>query len=225
VDTIAKNILKIELWRRAAWNFEKTDLHPESAAAWLAAGDDDKAVNALIKAGDRAQATPLLIKAKRYKEALEQAHLWLEEISQEPQRQADEMVPAFLFLAAALTLDQQPEPAFTAYDRARRKLSQSAKTSLPLTTGRNWETLATYGILVKRPDLIRLGYEKALTTYGQTFNLQRLRCAGEYLETVKNDHCLSRDLQGRIASWQPRSSIKRERERLWQAMSEFTNKS
>ncbi len=221
MEKVPQKPLKKELWQRAARHFEKAGLPSESAAAWLAAGHDDEAINALIQAGDRARVTPLLLKARRYKEAAEQAHLWLEEITQEPQ-QAKEKISALLILAAALHLDRQPDQAHTAYDTAREELAQGTKKSTPLTNGKNWEALAAYGVRVKRPDLIRLGYEKALAAYGQTFNLQRLRCAGEYLENISEDFHLTKELKERLAGWQPQSSIKRERERLWEAMAKFT---
>ena len=112
--------------------------------------------------------------------------------------------------AAALHLDRQPGQAHAAYDTAREELAQGTKKSTPLTNAKNWEALAAYGVRVKRPDLIRLGYEKALAAYGQTFNLQRLRCAGEYLENVSEDFHLTKELKERLAEWQPQSSIKRE---------------
>jgi len=222
VEKIPKKLLKNDLWQRAARHFGKAGRPSESAAAWLAAGHDEEAISALIQAGDRTQATPLLLKAKRYKEATEQAHLWLKELAQEPRRQAEEKIRARLILAAALHLDHQPDQAHAAYDTAREELTQGTKKSPPLTNGRNWEALAAYGVRVKRPDLIRLGYEKALTAYGQTFNLQRLRCAGEYLENISEDFHLTKELKERLAGWQPQSSMKRERERLWEALAKFT---
>ena len=222
---IPQNLLKSELWRRAARHFDKAELHSESAAAWLAAGHDDKAISALIQAGERARATPLLLKAKRYKEAAEQARLWLEEIAAEPGRQAEEKIRALLGLAAALHLNRQPDQALATYDTAREELMQGPKRSSPLTNGKNWEALAAYGVMVKRPDLVRLGYEKALVAYGQTFNLQRLRCAKEYLENTTNDFHLTKELKERLADWQPQSTIKRERERLWEALAKFTGES
>ncbi len=222
MEIIEKNILKSELWRRAAINFEKAALLAECAAAWLAAGDENEAIEVLIKTGDRPQATPLLLKKKRYKEATNQARLWLNDIAKEPKRQLEEEIRALLHQAAALHLDQQPDQAQATYSKAREKLSQATKKTTPLADGKNWETLASYGVMLKRPDLIRLGYEKALATYGQTYNLQRLRCAGEYLDKVADDIYLSKELRERIAEWQPQSSMKIERERLWQALSEFT---
>ncbi len=222
MEKVPQKILKSELWLRAARHFEKAGLLSESAAAWLAAGRDDEAISALIKIGERAQVTPLLLKAKRYQEAVEQAHLWLEEITQEPSRETEEKIGALLILAAALRLDQQPVQAQAFYEAAREELAQPAKQSPSLANGKNWEALAAYGVRVKRPDLIRLGYEKALVAYGQTFNLQRLRCAGEYLENISEDLHLTKELKERLAGWQPQSSIKRERERLWEAMAKFT---
>ena len=222
MEKVPQNLLKSELWRRAARHFDKADLHSESAAAWLAAGHDDEAINALIQAGDRARVTPLLIKRGRYKEAAEQARIWLEEIAGEPQRQAEEKIRALLLLATALRLDRQPDQAHAAYDTAREELTQQTKRLSPLTNGKNWEALAAYGVMLKRPDLIRLGYEKALSAYGQTFNLRRLRCAGEYLESVADDFYLAEELKERLAGWQPQSTIKRERERLREAMTKFT---
>lgn len=224
MENISKNLLKSELWRRAARHFDKACLHPECAAAWIAAGDEDEAIDALIEAGDRGRATQLLIKAKRYKEAAEQARLWLEEVAEVPKRKLEEEIRALLSLAAALHFEQQPDQAQTTYSTACEKLSQATENSYPLTNGRNWEALAAYGVLLKRPDLIRLGYEKALVAYGRSFNLQRLRCAGEYLEKIADDIYLSKELKERLAGWQPQSSMKRERERLWQALSEFTEK-
>lgn len=221
MENIAQNLLKTELWRRAARHFEQADLHSESAAAWLAAGHNDEAINALLKTDDRAQTTALLLKAGRNKEAAEQARLWLKEIKQEPKRQSEEKIRALLLLATALHLDLQPDQALTAYDSAREKLSQLSKELPPLTNGKNWEALAVYGVLVKRPDLVRLGYEKALAAYGQTLNLQRLRCLEEYLENVADDFYLCQELKERRADWQPKSTLKRERERLWEALEEF----
>ena len=224
MEIIPQNLLKTELWRRAARHFDKVELYSESAAAWIAAGDDDEAINALIHAGDRDRLTPLLIKARRYKEAVNQARLWLDEIAEEPKRQTEEKTRALLILAAALHFDRQLDQAHTAYDTAREKLAQAMKKSPPLTNGKNWEALAIYGVMVKRPDLVRLGYEKALIAYGQTFNLQRLRCAKEYLATVADDFYLAKELKERLADWQPQSTIKRERERLWEALAKFTGK-
>ncbi|MEA1922471.1 MAG: hypothetical protein U9N63_07435 [Pseudomonadota bacterium] len=221
MENIDHNLLKTELWRRAARHFAQADLHSESAAAWLAAGHNDEAINALLKTDDRAQTTALLLKAGRYKEAAEQARLWLKEIKPEPKRQSEEKIRALLLLATALHLDLQPDQALTAYDNAREKLSQLSKELPPLTNGKNWEALAAYGVMVKRPDLVRLGYEKALATYGQTLNLQRLRALEEYLEKVADDFYLSQELKERRADWQPKSTLKKERERLWEAVAEF----
>ena len=222
MEKIPQNIFKNELWRRAARHFDKAGLHSESAAAWLAAGQDNEAISALIQAQDRAQVSPLLLKTGRYKEAIKQARLWLEEIATEPRQHTEEKIRALLILAAALHLDRQLDQARTAYDTAREKLVQSTKKPAPLTNGKNWEALAAYGVMVKRPDLVRLGYEKALVAYGQTFNLQRLRCAKEYLENVADDFYLAKELNERLADWQPQRTIKRERESLREALAEFT---
>ena len=222
MEKIPQNLLKTELWQRAARHFEKAGLNAESAAAWLAAGHEDEAINALIKAGDRARATPLLLKTGRHKEAAEQARLWLEELATEPERKSEEEIRAHLNLATALHLDHQPEAARSAYDTARDKLTQTSKKRLSLTNGKNWEALAAYGVMVQRPDLVRLGFEKALVAYGQTFNLQRLRCAKEYLENVTDDFYLTKELKERLAEWQPQSTIRKERERLWEALAEFS---
>jgi len=222
VERIAKNLLKTELWRQAARHFEMADQHAESAAAWLAAGHHDKAINSLLKTDDHAQLTALLLEAKRYKEAAKQARLWLENIDQAPQkRQSKKTVQALLHLAAALHLDQQSDQAITAYDRAREKLDQLRKDLPPITNGKNWESLATYGAMVKRPDLVRLGYEKALAAYGRTFNLQRLRCVEDYLKNVADDFYLVQELKKRRADWQPKSNMKKERERLWEVLVEL----
>ncbi|MBN2809410.1 MAG: hypothetical protein JXR80_07955 [Deltaproteobacteria bacterium] len=219
---ITLNLFKNELWRRAARHFAKAGHLTESADAWLAAGHNKQALNTLLKAGDRARVTPLLIREKRYKEAADLARLWLEELSLTPKRRAEEEIAARLNLAAALHFDRQRDQAQAAYEHARENLIQLNSTVTPLTEGKNWEALAAYGVLLKRPDLIRLGYEKALAAYGPSFNLQRLRSLGEYLEKVEDDLLLTHDLKERRAAWQPQSSLKRERERLWQALSEFT---
>ncbi|MEA3333677.1 MAG: hypothetical protein U9Q58_08780 [Pseudomonadota bacterium] len=221
MKNIDHNLLKTELWRRAARHFAQAELHSESAAAWLAAGLNGKAVSALLKTNDRAQTTALLIKTERYIEAIELAHIWLKEIKPETKRQFEEEIRALLLLATALHLDLKPDQALTAYDSAREKLSQLTKELPPLTNSKNWEALAAYGAMVKRPDLVRLGYEKALAAYGQTFNLQRLRCVEEYLENVADDFYLVQELKERRADWQPQSNLKRERERLWEAVSKF----
>ena len=221
MNNIDKNLLKTELWRRAARHFAQAELHSESAAAWLAAGRNDAAISALLKTDDRAQTTALLLRAKRYKEAAEQARLWLNDIKQKPKRQSEEKIRALLLLATALQLDLQTDQALTAYDQAREKLSQMTKKLPPLANGKNWEALANYGVMLKRPDLVRLGHEKALAAYGQTLNLQRLRCLEEYLENVADDFYLIQELKKRRADWQPQSSMKKERERLWEAMAKF----
>ena len=213
--------LKQELWRRAGNHFTRAGRWREGADALLAAGRREAAARALARAGDTARLTRLLLSLGNFAGARESSAAWLTELAAEPARRQREEVAARLARAAALQLSGSLKQARRHYLAARRRLARKPAPD-PAQQAEEWEALGRYGALVKRPDLVRLGYEKALAAYGQTFNFKRLSCAGRYLEQVTDDPVLVRDIEERMASWQPRSALRREREKLFAALENFS---
>ena len=210
------------LWRRAGSHFAAAGRWAESAEARLAAGDLQAAAEAFREAGDPARLTPLLLAMGDLEGALKSSSKWLAELARDDERREREEVAARLYRAAALNRSRETLRARRHYLAARRRLVRKPAPD-PARLGEEWEALGRYGALVKRPDLVRLGYEKALAVYGRTFNYKRLNCARAYLAEVADDPLLVRDLQERIAAWQPRSALSREREKLFAALDRWSD--
>jgi hypothetical protein len=213
--------LKKALWRKAALQYEKAGRPEDGAAAWLAAGRHRDAARIYEKTGQWERLTQLLLELRDFPAAGRSAERWLEDLQHDPGRRSGEEIRALLARAASLQLTGDPQAGTALYRQARTRLEKTGSSLPPLLTGRNWEALALYGDLVLRPDLMRLGYETALMIYDPLLPLERERCLREYLDRAAADPFLTAELNERLAAWTPLSTLKQERENLFQALARF----
>ncbi|NPA25864.1 MAG: hypothetical protein GXO34_08575, partial [Deltaproteobacteria bacterium] len=173
------------------------------------------------KNGHWERLTQLLLELRDFTAADRSAERWLEELHHDPARRPGEETRALLARAASLQLTGKRKAGSAFYRQARTRLEKTATSLPPLISGRNWEALAFYGDLVQRPDLMRRGYETALAIYDPLLPLERERCLREYLDRAAADPLLTAELHERLAAWTPPSTLKQERENLFQALARF----
>jgi len=197
---IEREVLRVDLWRRSARLYQAAGDLLKAAEARLKAGDKIKAAELFAAADDDFRAAELFYDCSRFSDALNCAERCLETLTEKDffLRSAMRLVQA-----AALSRLGQAAAANNLLRDVRIELSRFEADSAEFRSqaGRAWESLARYGARAGRPDLLRLGYEKALLTYGSALKLQRLRCADNYLDLINDDKILAADLKDRIAEF------------------------
>ncbi len=197
---IEREKLRLELWRRSARLYQAAANFPKAAAAWSEAGDKNAAAEMFRAAADEFRAAELFFACGRFEEALACAERCRKTIEQ---KDFFRRIALSLVQAAALIRLGRSAAARDLLRAVRMELSELTEESSlsSMRLAQAWERLARFGIWVERPDLVRLGYEKALSSYGSNLNLQRLRCADDYLAAIAADKILRADLQKRIAEF------------------------
>ena len=188
-----------EFFRRAAAAYEQAERWHDAAECWTEAGERARAAALYLRSADHAKAAPLLLVEGRYTEALEEYRRWLASL---PLGEVIGQVTAQLGVAACLTLmATEPAVAREAY-RVARAVVESETRRHPLVAGQCWEALGTYGVTVRRDDLILLGYERALACYGERYNGERARAALAYRAAVQENRLLAAEIEARLAEWE-----------------------
>ncbi|MDM8515079.1 DUF1566 domain-containing protein [Desulfobacterales bacterium HSG16] len=200
---IPEKWLSRELYRRAAFHFEKCGELHEAAGCRVKAHEFSHAVEIYLKLDDHARAAPLLLSEKRYPEALNCFQRWMNEISE---KTSENQVSAMLGISACLKMMKiDLQAARDMYCKARKIIEREDDDdhghSSSLASGRCWEALGIYGRALERYDLIQAGYEKSLACFGEEHNHERLKTAVTYLELIKKNRLLAADLENRIAEW------------------------
>lgn len=89
-----------------------------------------------------------------------------------------------------------------AWQKWNERLRTLTETSNPeLVPARCWEALGAYGAMIRRYDLVQVGYERALALYTERHNAERLRAGQDYLAALEANHLLKNDLAARLAEW------------------------
>ncbi len=195
---IARETLRNELWRRSAEAYLAAGELGKAAEAWLRIGDKKRAAELFLASGDELQAAELFFDCHRFTEALTCARRCREK---RPEVDLPILISARLVEAAAGSRIGEEQEVFALLRTVRADLAKLGPDYSPFSRAKAWESLARCGSRIKRPDLVRLGYEKALLVYGPEFNLQRLRCAHDYLEMIAGDHLLETEIKHRIAGF------------------------
>ncbi len=192
--------LGLDLWRRSARLYQASAAFQKAAEAWSEAGDKYAAAKMFRAAADDFSAAALFYDCGRYEETLACAERCRETLTK---KDFFRRIALSLVQAAALDRLGRSAAASDLLRGVRMELSELTEESLlsSMQIGQAWESLARFGKRVERPDLVRLGYEKAILIYGSNLNLQRLRCADDYLAAIAADKILSADLQKRIAEF------------------------
>ena len=187
-----------ELNRRAGYHFERCGRLEDAAACYADAGDAGRAAELYLRIDAPQRAAPILMKQKRYGEALQIYRRWLEASEgQSPEHRAK----AHLGVSACLTLmKKDPETARSMYASARKIVEDETGRS-PLEVAKCWQALGEYGATLGRHDLLYIGFETALARYGKAHNRQRIDAAMNYLEMASNNRLLALDLANRIEEW------------------------
>src|SRR5262245_13892112 len=79
LDAVQRQLLGVELYRRAAQSFEQVQRYRDAAECWEHAGDTERAVQLLLQHHDSASAARLLWDRGRYREALDCYQRWLQQ--------------------------------------------------------------------------------------------------------------------------------------------------
>ena len=192
--------LRLDLWRRSARLYQVSAAFQKAADAWSEAGDKNAAAEMFRAAADDFRAAELFYDCGRYEETLACAERCWETLTI---KDFFRRIGLGLVQAAALNRLGRSAAARDLLRAVRMELSKLTEESLlsSIQIGQAWESLAGFGKRVERQDLVRLGYEKAILIYGSDHNLQRLRCADDYLTAIAADKILSADLQKRIAEF------------------------
>jgi tetratricopeptide (TPR) repeat protein len=191
--------LAVELWRRSAAAYFRAGELKKAGEARLKAGDKNRAAELFLEAGEDLRAAELFFDGQRFAAALACARRCLEHLSSED---FSLKIAARLVAAAACSKSGDKKEAADFLRTARAELAEFTAGLSPFSAAKAWESLARFGRRVERPDLVRLGYEKALSVYGLKFNLQRLRTAHDYLKAAAGDRLLEAEIERRIQEYQ-----------------------
>jgi len=192
---VSRQWLRGELYRRAAFHFEKCGNMLEAAECLASAGENARAAEIYLESKDQAKAAPLLLKEGRYAEALACYRNRLEGL---PENAVENRVTAMLGISACLKLMKQDHrTSREMYHRARRIIEDEDERDSVL-TAKCWEALGAYGIALGRDDLIHVGYEKALKCHEETNHQGRLETSRQYLESIRENRLLAADIENRI---------------------------
>jgi len=197
LDTgVSRQWLRCELYRRAAFHFEKCGNMLEAAECWAGAGENARAAEIYLESKDQAKAAPLLLKEGRYAEALACYRNRLEGL---PENAVENRVTAMLGISSCLKLMKQDRRiAREMYHRARRIIEDEDGRKSML-SAKCWEALGAYGVALNRDDLIHVGYEKALKRHEESHLKDRLNASRQYLESILENRLLAADIESRIA--------------------------
>lgn len=211
--------LQRELWRRAARHFRRAELMLRSAEAWAQAGDRRAAACDLLNAGAWENASAVLLDLEDFAQAAAAAENWLREIEEQQPPAICERCRALLALATALKLGQAAAEGLTYYRQARALLAENTGGDPGL--ARAWRALADYGRRCRRPDLLRLGYERAIEACGGIFQREKISQAQSYLSALDDDPMLAEELKEKLAGWEQERPLARQREELRDKLSNF----
>lgn len=188
------------VWERAAERFETAACWLEASSCWRAAGLDDRAVRALKEGNDLCSAAVLLQESGRIEEAL---YLWEKILSVEEGGFENRLAARFGVASCLLLQKKNQRRAKLVFREARTLLAEiESLHQRPLSTGRCWEWLGWFGKTVGRHDLVQVGYEQALRSYGEALKHEWLRAARVYLDAVSGNRLLADDLKKRIMRWE-----------------------
>lgn len=198
---IASPVLLPIIWIKAALSFEAAGCWLEAFSSWMAAGCPDKAVRALKKEDDVFAAATLLQESGYFAEALA---LWEELLVTAEESDLETRVASRFGLSACLFLKGEDEHRARIFYREAMSLLplDGNDSERVLSTGRCWEWLAWFGGQVRRPDLIQVGYEQALCSYGDILRHERQRAARSYQSMVSENCLLVNDLEKRLRRWE-----------------------
>lgn len=205
------SFLASEIFRRSAVLYEQHEKWREAAECWIESGEWRNAAACWVKAGESRRlaevymhisrhdlAAPLFLADDHYIEALNCYQHWLASV---PVTDTVSLITAQLGVTACLRLiPQESERAEQIYREVRARLEQETGRH-PFSAGRCWEALGFYGVTIDRDDLIQLGYERALTHYGNLYNDKRISAAQTYLQAVQQNQLLAEDIESRITEW------------------------
>ena len=195
---IKRETLAVALWRRSAEAYLAAGELEKAAESRLQAGDKERAAELFFKSGNDLTAAELFFDCDGFEKALTCARRCRESFCD---GDLHILISARLVEAAACSKTGDKNNALDLLRAARADLVKLEPDTSPFQRAQAWESLARCGYRIERPDLVRLGYEKALLIYGPKFNLQRLRCAHDYLEKAAGDHILAAEIKERIAGF------------------------
>lgn len=190
------NWLPEELFQRAACKYEEAGLTNEAADCWLEANRPERALQ--LAAHQKVAEKYML--SGNYGEALRCYEEWLKnDLSQDLLSQ----IKVHLGIAACLELlgrDKQNAKHHYYLSRAlfENKVSQESDISASC-----WEALGDYGYQLNRDDLIHIGYEQALSCYGEMQNEERIRLAKSYIKIFSDNQTLVRKWRVSLEEWAP----------------------
>lgn len=193
--------LASEFLRRAALLYEASEMWHDAADCWSEVGDASRAAELYLRSDDYSCAAPLLVSSGRYSEALDCYRKWLDSLSS---GDVVNHVRVQLGISACLTQMQTDTESAQEMYRSARVLIESALHHHPLSAGHCWEALGEYGVTVGRSDLTVLGYEQALTCYGEQYHMERMRAARAYLSAIHGNRTLAGQIEAQMADWTPR---------------------
>ncbi len=197
-----RKLLREELYRQAAECYDRAGLVRDAAECLRHSGRAVEAGGRYENLGLYERACACYTEAGEYGRAREVCEKWGERAKTGA---AADRISHALWLSSLLRLQGVEEA------RARQLLA-SARSDLEAAVseknrnagyrGRLWEMLGACGARLKRWDLVSLGYESALSCYGDSAAEDRSRAAREYLALSETNRLLRRNLEERIREWE-----------------------
>ena len=217
-----------EFAQRAAYLYEECDHLMLAAECLIAAGELERALEIYLKKFEYRRAASLLLTNGRYQEAIVCYNNCIETLKN---KDIEGKVSIKLGISACLNLMKQEQKKAKQLYKEARIMIEDDKNRQFLIAGRCWEALGEYGVLLKRDDLIQLGYEKALKFYGKNFqnnlndtakrfavslnkdidevraninssgDFEQINAAKKYANAVKANITLCAEINERISMW------------------------
>ncbi len=187
--------------RRAAEWLQVDGQWEAAVECWAAAGELDRAIEMCLQSSNPVWKASMFLSLRLWDEAISCHRGWLDALVS-----GDIVgeVRARLGLAVALARRGDPEDAEEArlqYRQARAMIEAESGAEV-WRTARCWEALGEYGVYMGLLDCVQIGYERAMSSYGERYPGEQIRVGQLYWKAVEHSNpLLAVDLAGRILKW------------------------
>jgi formylglycine-generating enzyme required for sulfatase activity len=177
--------------------YREAGAYMDEARCLALAGKEEQAAEIYLKHHQKSKAITCLINGKAYNRALDESLKWLNALDK---NDISGHVTARLYISCCLIhLNKDKSEAHKNYIEAR-EIIESEEYRKGCLAGNIWESLGIYGNTILRDDLIRIGYEKALSYYEECNPSEWKRTIQSYITAISFDRLLVHELKHQLES-------------------------
>jgi len=175
--------------------YHEAGAYMDAARCLALAGKEEQAADIYLEHHQENRAIVCLIKCKAYEKALMESRKWFEQLAE---NDVSSHVNARLYISCCLIhLNKDKQEAHKNYIEAR-EIIESEEYRKGCLAGNIWESLGVYGTYILRDDLIRIGYEKALSYYEECNPSEWKRTIQSYITAISFDRLLVHELKHQL---------------------------